>query len=352
MYSNNSRSSKKSFDDEKELQIGTIGKSKTKHKQSHISTESLPSVNPDWIKSMDKKELEKKFKQAMESMNINYDDKKFKEETMRQIVISHYARQQHQDVSSFVEELENPNLDLKRRETLLRETAVTLRSSPLESIEKFKNLGGLSTVLKQMENVYSRSFQDFENYKPILLECLKALKSYSNNKIGLTDVLNNDEAINLICRAVDPHDANCMLEAVRLISVFCIVPPSGHRKVLAGLTDCSMTTKKPRFTPIIEGLTLKPENATLTTVCLQLINCLITYAEDLDFRVHLRNEFYRYGLREYMDTAEKKIDCYHKDIQTQIQGFVGVRNEDAEDYATRAQGVMEELKYPFVDFYD
>lgn len=48
-----------------QLQIGTIGKSKTKNKQSHISTESLSSVNPDWIKNMDKKDLEKKFKQAM-----------------------------------------------------------------------------------------------------------------------------------------------------------------------------------------------------------------------------------------------------------------------------------------------
>lgn len=48
-----------------------------------------------------------------------------------------------------------------------------------------------------------------------------------------------------------------------------------------------------------------------------------------------------------MDNAEKKIECFHKDIQTQIQGFVEGRNEDAEDYATRAQGVMEELKYPF-----
>lgn len=49
-----------------------------------------------------------------------------------------------------------------------------------------------------------------------------------------------------------------------------------------------------------------------------------------------------------MDNAEKKIECFHKDIQTQIQGFVEGRNEDAEDYATRAQGVMEELKYPFL----
>lgn len=113
-------------------------------------------------------------------------------------------------------------------------------------IEGNEIVTNLSDSFKQ--NTFVFSFQDFENTKPILLECLKALKSYSNNKvsiykylsysfiiigniwynqIGLTDVLNNDDAINLICRAVDPHDANCMLEAVRLISVFCIVPPSG-----------------------------------------------------------------------------------------------------------------------------
>ena len=49
-------------------------------------------------------------------------------------------------------------------------------------------------------------------------------------------------------------------------------------------------------------------NDTLKVACLTLTNALISTPEDLDFRMHLRNEFMRVGL---LDVLEASSDDFH-----------------------------------------
>ena len=39
----------------------------------------------------------------------------------------------------------------------------------------------------------------------------------------------------------------------------------------------------------------------MQSICLQFINALICYPDDIDFRIHLRNEFVRHGLMEVVE---------------------------------------------------
>ena len=39
----------------------------------------------------------------------------------------------------------------------------------------------------------------------------------------------------------------------------------------------------------------------IQSACLQFINALICYPDDIDFRIHLRNEFVRHGLLEVIE---------------------------------------------------
>ena len=55
-----------------------------------------------------------------------------------------------------------------------------------------------------------------------------------------------------------------------------------------------------RFGPIVQGLLIK-NNEQLRTNCLTLINAIISAPDDIDFRVHLRNEFMRVGLMDVLD---------------------------------------------------
>jgi hypothetical protein len=54
-----------------------------------------------------------------------------------------------------------------------------------------------------------------------------------------------------------------------------------------------------RFGPIVQGLLVG--NEILRTNCMTLVNTIITSPEDVDFRMHLRNEFLREGLMDVLD---------------------------------------------------
>ena len=56
-----------------------------------------------------------------------------------------------------------------------------------------------------------------------------------------------------------------------------------------------------RFGPIVQGLLINNEQ--LRTNCMTLINAIITSPEDLDFRIHLRNEFLRVGLVDVLEVS-------------------------------------------------
>jgi hypothetical protein len=76
-----------------------------------------------------------------------------------------------------------------------------------------------------------------------------------------------------------------------------------HEKALEGITVCGEFRKDERFQPIIDGLShgLSHTDVQTQAACLQLINALVTCPDDLDFRLHLRNEFMRIGLHDLME---------------------------------------------------
>ena len=74
---------------------------------------------------------------------------------------------------------------------------------------------------------------------------------------------------------------------------------SGSREVSLILTRLFFNH---RFGPIVQGLLMK-SNEQLRTESLILINAIITQPDDLDFRMHLRNEFMRVGLLDVLDVS-------------------------------------------------
>ena len=56
-----------------------------------------------------------------------------------------------------------------------------------------------------------------------------------------------------------------------------------------------------RFDPIIDGLRNSEQWPQLRVACLQLVNVLVWTPEELDFRLHLRNEIMRAGLLHILE---------------------------------------------------
>ena len=99
-----------------------------------------------------------------------------------------------------------------------------------------------------------------------------------------------------------------------------------HEKVLEALTICyenvmlnalpkeqhpdlALPVGPSRFDPIIVGLREGKESPQLRVACFQLINVLILVPEELDFRLHLRNEFTRAGLLHLFEVAVFDRSC-------------------------------------------
>ena len=75
-----------------------------------------------------------------------------------------------------------------------------------------------------------------------------------------------------------------------------------HEKALEGITVCGEIRSQDRFVPIIMGLGMR-DNPQMQVACIQLVNALVSSPDDLDFRIHLRNEFMRTGLIDLIDVS-------------------------------------------------
>ena len=74
-----------------------------------------------------------------------------------------------------------------------------------------------------------------------------------------------------------------------------------HEKALEGITICGDIRGQDRFTPIIQGLSM--DDPAMKVACMQLINAIVSTPDDLDFRLHLRNEFMRTGLIDALEVC-------------------------------------------------
>ncbi|GFN88167.1 diaphanous-related formin [Plakobranchus ocellatus] len=167
-------------------------------------------------------------------------------------------------------------------------------------------------------------------------------------QFGLKKILEHEEALTIMSRTIDPSDPPTMLEAVRLLAAICLVPPNGHDKALEGITVCGEIRSQERFLPIISGLGMR-DNPAMQVACIQLVNAIVSAPDDLDFRMHLRNEFMRTGLIDLLGWLDQQED---EEVKTHLNIFHGHKEDDQEEFSHRYDNIRVEIEYPFltVDF--
>lgn len=123
-----------------------------------------------------------------------------------------------------------------------------------------------------------------------------------NNTVGLKEIFGQMEALPIIARSLDPLKPGVMLETVKVLAAVCLIPPNGHEKALEAITLSADSNNTERFGPILQALR-NTTNEALRTACLQLINAIVETPDDLEFRLHLRNEIMRTGLYDILDVS-------------------------------------------------
>ncbi|XP_075447155.1 protein diaphanous homolog 3 isoform X3 [Ascaphus truei] len=236
----------------------------------------------------------------------------------------------------FIHELKSGAAD-ERLVSYLDSLRVSLTSNPVSWVESFGHdgLGLLLDILEQM--VDGKHHEKIE--KRIQHKVIQCLKAFMNNKYGLDRIMGEERSLSLLAKAMDPKQANMMTDVVKLLSAICIVGEENIlEKVLEAITTAAEEAGINRFSPIVGGL--HHNLVQLQVACMQLINALVTSPDDLDFRLHIRNEFMRCGLKEILPQL-KHIRNDALDIQLRV--FDEHKEEDMIEFSHRLEDVRSEM---------
>uniref|UniRef100_A0A8C6WR85 Diaphanous-related formin 2 n=1 Tax=Neogobius melanostomus TaxID=47308 RepID=A0A8C6WR85_9GOBI len=214
----------------------------------------------------------------------------------------------------------------------LESLRVSLTSNPVSWVNNFGH-EGLGLLLDALEKLLDKKQQEpiDKRNQHKLIQCLKA---FMNNKYGLQRILGDERSLLLLARAIDPKQTHMMTEIVKILSAFCIIGEENILdKILAAMTIAAERNNKERFASIVEGLE-NHEAQQLQVACMQLINALVTSPDDLDFRIHLRNEFLRCGLKKILPEMKET-----EELDIQLKVFNENKEEDSIELSHRLDDI-------------
>uniref|UniRef100_A0A3P8R0L5 Diaphanous-related formin 3 n=1 Tax=Astatotilapia calliptera TaxID=8154 RepID=A0A3P8R0L5_ASTCA len=295
------------------------------------------------------KEILALFEKMMEDMNLNEDKKTPLREkdlnTKKEMVIQYIStasktgnlRSSHQiSPQEFLSELKSGVMD-ERLFSCLDSLRVSLTSNPVSWVQNFGH-EGLGLLLDILERLLFKKHQekiDKKNQHKVI-QCLKA---FMNNKYGLDRILGEEKSLALLARAIDPNQSAMMTDVVKLLSAICIVGEENIlEKVLEAITTAGEWRGIERFSPIVQGL--RDRSVQLQVACMQLINALVTSPDELDFRLHIRNEFMRCGLKEILPQL---LVIRNEALDIQLKVFEEHKEEDMMEFSHRLEDIKSDI---------
>uniref|UniRef100_A0A4W5MFR7 Diaphanous-related formin 2 n=1 Tax=Hucho hucho TaxID=62062 RepID=A0A4W5MFR7_9TELE len=319
----------------------------------------MPMPQPLFVDSsmnLSEKEINALFEKMMEDMNLNEERKaplRGKDlSTKREMVVQYISttaksgglrNSKHECTLSSQEYVHELRSGITEDKLLicLESLRVSLTSNPVSWVNNFGH-EGLGLLLDALDKLLDKKQQESidKRNQHKLIQCLKA---FMNNKYGLQRILEDERSLLLLARAIDPKQTSMMTEIVKILSAICIIGEENILdKILAAMTIAAERNNKERFAPIVEGLE-NHEAQQLQVACMQLINALVTSPDDLDFRIHLRNEFLRCGLKKILPEMKET-----EELDIQLKVFNENKEEDSIELSHRLDDIRAEMEYPFV----
>uniref|UniRef100_UPI00359027B3 protein diaphanous homolog 1-like n=1 Tax=Myxine glutinosa TaxID=7769 RepID=UPI00359027B3 len=326
------------------------------HEQPIMSTSQLPFTHDD----LTPEDINNLFEKMLEDMNLSEANKKplrGKDMRMKQEMVMQYIvtsskaggprRETVTTASDYIKELnllresDQPG-DEEKLLSSLESLRVSLNSNPVSWVKVFGD-DGLNLLLGLLQDLQETNNPD-QLHSKLQLEILRCLKAFMNNKFGLQKMLANAFGIKLLVNAIQPSQPAMMVETVRLLSAVCIIEDQLEddpvlNRVLDAITERAEIMQRKRFLPIIDGLQ-HGQNVQLKAACMSLINALIEGPDDLDFRIHLRNEFIGTGLR---DALRHLRSLNKQEIEVQLQVFDVGRDGDLSELSQRLGDIKAEM---------
>ncbi|XP_008567682.1 PREDICTED: protein diaphanous homolog 1 [Galeopterus variegatus] len=292
------------------------------------------------------------FEQMLLDMNLNEEKQqplREKDIIIKREMVSQYLhtskagmsqKESSRSAMMYIQELRSGLRDMPLL-SCLESLRVSLNNNPVSWVQTFgaEGLASLLDILKRLHDEKEETAGSYDSRNKH--EIIRCLKAFMNNKFGIKTMLETEEGILLLVRAMDPAVPNMMIDAAKLLSALCILPQPEdmNERVLEAMTERAEMDEMERFQPLLDGLKSGTSIA-LKVGCLQLINALITPAEELDFRVHIRSELMRLGLHQVLQDL-REID--NDDMRVQLNVFDEHGEEDSYDLKGRLDDIRMEM---------
>ncbi|XP_026682784.1 protein diaphanous, partial [Diaphorina citri] len=299
------------------------------------------------LEKLNPEQLNQKFEDMLNDMNLS-DEKK--EPLRRQplankkkMLLMHYKgtvtsyenKSKFDKPIEYIQYLSQPELSVNKMYSCIESLRIALTNHPLSWVNEFGTNG-----LKSLLSILNECYRNDSRYDRVQYECVRCIRAIMNNTVGLKQMFGQKEALTIVARSLDPNKPTVMLEAVKVLAAVCLIPPDGHDKVIKAITMSGELKGKERFQPVVQGLMVKGNNEALRTACLQLINAIVATPDDLEFRLHLRNEIMRVGLYDLLDALEKDAS---EDVSVQLKVFIEHKEEDYYEFIQRFDNVRMEI---------
>ncbi|KAJ3270137.1 Disheveled-associated activator of morphogenesis 1 [Terramyces sp. JEL0728] len=280
-------------------------------------------------------ELEIMLELMMEDVNLTEEKKvvirKLSDERKWMMLVQNLSerfRNGPQEVLQEIQEIQKLKNGANR--DLLNALEVSLRSRPIRWISEFIDHGGLGVMLDNLNEL--EETQNHNEFEELYIKCLK---SFMNNKIGLSAVLDTDGALNVIALSLRSPSQRTRALVLEIFGAVCLLP-GGHSSVLDAMdTLCEVAGTRFRFEIVIYALWqscrgLSPTEKELQVASMSFINAVICGGPgaEFEFRMHVRWEFISLGLIQLID----KIGHIENELlQTQIDVWIaGMEADEAE----------------------
>ncbi|XP_053253317.1 protein diaphanous homolog 1 isoform X2 [Podarcis raffonei] len=335
-----------------------IKKEKEKPSTAHRnSAASYPdtSGSSQLLQDISDKDVLALFEQMLVDMNLNAEKQqplREKDIGIKREMVSQYLHTSKAGMSQ-KESSKSPMMYIQELKSGLRDAQllncleslrVSLNNNPVSWVQNF-GAEGLNCLLNILKGLHDEKDEASGPYDiRIKHEIIRCLKAFMNNKFGIKTMLETEEGILLLARAVDPKVPSMMIDAITLLSALCILPQpvDMHEHVLVALTQRAEMDEVERFKPILDGLK-SDTSVALKVACLQLINALIIPGDELDFRVHIRSELMRSGLQQIL----KEL---HTQDNEELLVHLLLFEEYAEEDSAELKNRFEEIRIEMDDF--
>ncbi|XP_007565854.1 protein diaphanous homolog 1 isoform X1 [Poecilia formosa] len=296
------------------------------------------------------------FEKMLVDMNLNEEKQRplrekhisIKREMVSQYLHTSKAGQDQRERSKsavmYIQEIKMEYRDPQQLLTCLESLRVSLNNNPVSWVQNFGDEGLmlLLSLLKRLQDEKDENSQARNMGYKCQHEIIRCLKAFMNNMYGIKSMLGTEDGIRLLVRALNYKVPNMMVDAAKLLSAICILdhPDNLHDRVLEAITEEAEKQDAERFQPLIDGM--QSNQIALKSGCMQLINALISRAEELDFRIHIRSELLRLGLRQHLSEI-RRIE--NEELQVQLNVF----DEQAEDDSDDLRGRLEDIRIEMDD---